>query len=640
MCRPHIDTLTLPTVAATRLTEPLRQILDLIDNVYAICSNVPRSSLDDSECYLAAPCGIMQSKHKRKQFVHGSNSHRFLTPVLLCSSRSVENMTQHDSIIDESGPSMTDSTISDGQRSSGLGAINPQGFLWFLTLIFAAMPIFWLGFQSLANAWMTPEYSHGPLIPLISLYLFLRELRRAEPILARSFVNRVPGIVVIMLGLVLGIFGNLVQIPDIVTYALIVWIGGVVLTGFGWTRGKTHQLPVLHLIFMLPLPQFVFWKLTIFLQLVSSELGVWFIQLAGVPVFLEGNVIDLGVYKLQVAEACSGLRYLFPILSFSYLFAILYRGPFWHKVVMFLMAAPLTVFMNSVRIGMIGVLVNSYGIGQAEGFLHFFEGWVIFGACIGILFLTAILLQRLTPSPLSLRDTIDMDFEGLGAQAKRLLAIAPAAGVIVATLVSLTVSAAFLFFPEPDRIQPDRNRFSTFPRNIDSWNSYTIPLEPAVEKVLNASDYINAVYTTSENPDGYVNFFAAYYDKQTEGSGIHSPEVCLPVGGWEIFSIAPTQISIPNSLYGTFTLNRAVIEKGLSRQLVYYWFEQRGTRMTNDYLAKMNVVYDSLTIGRTDGALVRFVTPISEDETEAMADARLQSFMGGLLLQLPRFIPE
>ena len=160
---------------------------------------------------------------------------------------------------------------------------------------------------------------------------------------------------------------------------------------------------------MLPLPQFIYWKLTIFLQLISSEMGVWFIQLAGVPVFLEGNVIDLGIYKLQVAEACSGLRYLFPILSFSYLFAILYRGPFWHKVVMFAMAAPLTVFMNSFRIGVIGVLVNSYGIGQAEGFLHFFEGWVIFGACIALLFLTAVLLQRLTPSPLSLRDTIDLD---------------------------------------------------------------------------------------------------------------------------------------------------------------------------------------------------------------------------------------
>ncbi|WP_146592179.1 VPLPA-CTERM-specific exosortase XrtD [Puniceibacterium confluentis] len=519
-------------------------------------------------------------------------------------------------------------------------SVNPLGIVLFAALIAVALPIFWLGFQSLGAAWLTPEYSHGPLIPLISLYLFLRELRQAPPHDPGARVNRWPGILVIAAGLVLGIFGNLVQIPDVVTYALIVWVGGVVLTGFGWQRGKTHQLPVLHLVFMLPLPQFVYWQLTIFLQLVSSELGVWFIELAGIPVFLEGNVIDLGVYKLQVAEACSGLRYLFPILSFSYLFAILYRGPFWHKVVMFAMAAPLTVFMNSFRIGMIGVLVNSYGIGQAEGFLHFFEGWVIFGACIAILFLTAVLLQRLTPSPLSLRDTIDMDFDGLGAQAARVLSIAPARGIVIATLTSLAVTAAFLLTPAPDRVLPGRDSFALFPRGIGDWNSFTIPLEPETAKVLNASDHINAVFARPGQPEAYVNFFAAYYDKQTEGSGIHSPEVCLPVGGWEVFSIDPTEVTVRDTVYGSFTLNRAVIEKGLSRQLVYYWFEQRGKRMTNDYLAKADVVWDSLTIGRTDGALVRFVTPILRGEAEAEADARLQGFMGELLPRLPRFIPE
>ncbi|KMK63840.1 VPLPA-CTERM-specific exosortase XrtD [Puniceibacterium sp. IMCC21224] len=535
---------------------------------------------------------------------------------------------------------MSDASSLSRFAISGTRPVNPLGLLLFAALIVAALPIFWLGFQSLGAAWITPEYSHGPLIPLISLYLFLRELRQAPPRDPAAPVNRWPGIVVLLIGLLFGIFGNLVRIPDVVTYALIIWVGGVVLTGFGWQRGKTHQLPVLHLIFMLPLPQFVYWQLTIFLQLVSSELGVWFIQLAGVPVFLEGNVIDLGVYKLQVAEACSGLRYLFPILSFSYLFAILYRGPFWHKAVMFLMAAPLTVFMNSFRIGMIGVLVDSYGIGQAEGFLHFFEGWVIFGACIGILFLTAVLLQRLTPSPLSLRDTIDMDFDGLGAQATRILSIAPARGILIATLLSAAVTAAFVLTPAPDRVLPQRDSFALFPRGIGDWNSYTIPLEPETARVLNASDYINAVYTEPGRPDTYVNFFSAYYDKQTEGSGIHSPEVCLPVGGWEVFSIDPTEVTIQDTVYGTFNLNRAVIEKGLSRQLVYYWFEQRGERMTNDYLAKADVVWDSLTIGRTDGALVRFVTPIQPNESETDADARLQGFMAELLPRLPRFIPE
>ncbi len=534
---------------------------------------------------------------------------------------------------------MSDSAPS--LRSPGvLGAgLNMPGFGLLLLLVAAAVPIYWLGFLSLVQAWATPEYSHGPLIPLISLYLFLRELRNSPDWPADTPRDRRPGIAVIGFALLFGIFGNLVQIPDLVTYAFIIWVGGVVLTVFGWRIGRTHMLPVLHLIFMLPLPQFVFWKLTIFLQLISSQLGVWFIELAGIPVFLEGNVIDLGVYKLQVAEACSGLRYLFPILSFSYLFSILYRGPFWHKAVLFLMAAPLTVFMNSVRIGIIGILVDSYGIGQAEGFLHVFEGWVIFGVCIAILFLTAILLQRLTPSPLSFMETIDLDFQGFGAQLRRLPRIAPSAGMLAASLLTLAVTAAFVLYPAPERQVVPRDGFALFPRHLGGWEGYSQVLDTDVERVLGATDYINATYI-APGEAGYVNLFSAWYERQTEGSGIHSPEVCLPVGGWEMFSLARYRVDLPATVYGSFEMNRAVIQKGTSKQLVYYWFEQRGRRMTNDYAAKASVVWDSLARGRTDGALVRFVTAIGPGETEADADARIQRLMAEALQKLPRFIPE
>jgi exosortase D (VPLPA-CTERM-specific) len=517
--------------------------------------------------------------------------------------------------------------------------LNSTGLLWFVLLVAASLPIYWLGFASLARAWVTPEYSHGPLIPLVSLYLFLRELRNAPPEDPSRPRSRWFGVVVIAFALMFGIFGNLIQIPDITTYAFIIWVMGVVLVSFGWERGRSHWAPVLHLVFMLPLPQFMYWHLTIFLQLVSSEIGVWFVRLAGVPVFLEGNVIDLGVYKLQVAEACSGLRYLFPILSFSYLFGILYRGPFWHKAVLFLSAAPLTVLMNSFRIGTIGVLVNSYGIEHAEGFLHFFEGWIIFGACVAILFGMAVVLQRLTPSPLSLSETIDLDFQGFGGQAARILRIAPSYGLVAAALLSTVTATGFVVAPAPERALVAREPFALFPHEIGDWSGMSTALEPEIEQVLGATDYANINYVAPGETQA-VNFFSAWYDKQTEGSGIHSPEVCLPVGGWEMASLDPITVSMPGTPHGDFTLNRAVIQNGLTRQLVYYWFEQRGRRMTNDYLAKATVIWDSLTLGRTDGALVRFVTPIGEGESEVEADARLQRLMADLLPRLPSHIPE
>ncbi len=516
--------------------------------------------------------------------------------------------------------------------------VNPVGFGLFVLLLLASIPVFWIGFVSLAKAWATPEYSHGPLIPLISLYLFLRELRQSPPV-EMTVNDRMPGLIVIGLGLAVAILGNMVKIPDIVTYAFIIWTGGVVLTVFGWKRGKTHQLPVLHLVFMLPLPQFIYWKLTVFLQGISSVIGVWLVDLAGIPVFLDGNIIDLGVYKLQVAEACSGLRYLFPILSFSYLFAILYRGPMWHKAVLLLAAAPLTVLMNSFRIGMIGILVNSYGIEHAEGFLHFFEGWVIFGACIGILFLMAIALQRLTPNPLPLSEAIDLDFDGLGAISARVLNISKSVALGIAMLMTAAVTAAWMVAQPPELDPVDRDPFSIFPRNLAGWSGTFVRLDADVEAVLGADDYVHMNYLTPGEP-ATVNLFSAFYHKQTEGSGIHSPEVCLPVGGWEIFSFDTKTVSFPETAYGTFDLNRAVIQKGLEKQLVYYWFEQRGTRHTNDFAAKMSVVKDSFQIGRSDGALVRFVTPILRGETDAEAEARIEELMASALKRMPRFIPE
>lgn len=516
-------------------------------------------------------------------------------------------------------------------------ADTPVGFVLFVILLVASLPVFWFGFYSLFRAWGTAEYSHGPIIPLISLYLFLRELRKSPPP-SHSATDRWPGVIIIIGALLLAWFGNLARVPDIVTYAFIFYTAGVVLTLFGWARGKTHQLPVFHLVFMLPLPQFLYWKLTIFLQGVSSVLGVWFISLADVPVFLDGNIIDLGVYKLQVAEACSGLRYLFPILSFSYLIAILYRGPYWHKAVLLLSAVPLAVFMNSFRIGMIGVLVDRYGIEQADGFLHFFEGWVIFMACVALLFGLAMILQRLTPSPLPLSTMIDLDFEGLGGVAARVISIRYSTALAAAVAVTLAVAVASMTTGAKESPPVARDNFAIFPEKIGSWQGVASPLDPAVEKTLGADDYINASYRSPDQPVP-VNLFVAFYDKQGEGSGIHSPEVCLPVGGWEVFSLEPYEMDMTGTGYGQFALNRAVIQKGLSKQLVYYWFEQRGRRMTNDFAAKAIVLWDGFMIGRTDGAMVRFVTEIAPEETEAVADARLKAFMHESLPKLPGFVP-
>ncbi len=517
-------------------------------------------------------------------------------------------------------------------------ALDPAGVAWFVIAIVSALPLFRIGLAGLATEWARPEYSHGPVIPVLSFYMFLREMKFVPPP-SRPVTDRWPGVLVIGLGLLVALVGNLVEIDDLVFYALIVWVGGLVLVSFGFRRGFLFWPAVLHLVFMLPLPQFLYWKINTTLQFFSSEIGVAFVRVMDVPVFLDGNVIDLGVYKLMVAEACSGLRYLFPIMSFSYVFAVLYTGARWHKAVLLLSAMPIAILMNALRIGVIGVLVDRYGIGQAEGFLHFFEGWVIFLSCIAILFLMVRVMQRLSGDRRPIGEAIDLDFSGLGHQLARVKTMAPSRALIVAALTTAALSAAWSLAPTRAAEPAPRDPFALFPLSIAGWEGAPAALAPKVEEELEADDYLSAFFRNPAEAEG-VDLFLSYYASQTQGSAIHSPAVCLPGAGWEVAAIRPMRVELPGTPFGSFTLNRAVIQKGLDRQLVYYWFAQRGRHLTNEYLVKWYLFIDGLTRNRTDGALVRLVTPLGRNEPEEAADARLGDFLRDVFPRLNAFVPD
>ena len=530
------------------------------------------------------------------------------------------------------------SATTDVRPSSGIGAYFQPGMLLLVVSVIAAIAFFWEGIEALLVAWQLPEYSHGPLIPVLSALLFLRQLKDV-PVNTGPVNDRWPGVVVMLVAVLFGALGKLSGIDDVVAYALILWVGALLLISFGWSTGKHFWPPVLHLIYMLPLPGVLYFKLSTYLQAVSSELGVWMLRLIDVPVFLEGNIIDLGILKLHVAEACSGLRYLFPILSFSYIFAVLYRGPTWHKAVLLLAAAPITVVMNSVRIAFAGWIVNYFGLDYLEGFTHFFEGWVIFMICVVLLFLLAWFMLFFHPDRPRLADALDLEMSGLPAQAARLRLIRPSTALILATVVVSAGAAAWAIRPPVVTMEVSREAFRSFPRELGDWQSSApMPLTKAVERTLAADDY-HSVELVSENATAPVGLFMAWYDDQTKG-GIHSPEICLPSAGWEIAWLERVNIGPELGVGENFNINRAVIQKGEARMMAYYWFAQHGRHVAWDFAAKMLLLWDGLTIGRTDGALVRLITPIARDETEDQAEERLRDMFLETVAVLPRFVPE
>ena len=513
------------------------------------------------------------------------------------------------------------------------------GIFWLTVAVVGAAVFFSDGLEALLEAWSLPEYSHGPLIPILSGLLFLRQLKMYPPDPGPK-KKRWVGVTVVVAALLLATLGKLATMSDLVAYATILWIGGILLISFGWDTGKHFWPPVLHLVYMLPLPGTIYYKVTTWLQLVSSELGVWFLKLLSVPVFLEGNIIDLGVYKLHVAEACSGLRYLFPILSFSYIFAVLYKGPMWHKAVLLISAAPITVLMNSVRIAIAGVLVQELGLDWLDGFTHFFEGWVIFIACILILFALARIMLFFNPQRMGLVDALDLDTDGLATQAARIRLVRASPAMISAAVLMVLATTSWQLLPERETPVIERASFAQFPRRLGDWTQNGPPrtLEESVEVVLAADEY-HSISLTKEGASASVDFFSAWYVDQSKG-GVHSPEICLPGGGWEIAWLERSDLTEEMNWPTPFMVNRAVIQKGETRMMVYYWFEQRGRKIAWDIAAKYWLLVDGIASGRTDGALVRLITPIVGDETEKEAEQRLREVLGEVSEVMPDFIPR
>ncbi|MCK5889230.1 MAG: VPLPA-CTERM-specific exosortase XrtD, partial [Methylococcales bacterium] len=388
---------------------------------------------------------------------------------------------------------------------------------------------------------------------------------------------------------------------------------------------------LLLLVFAIPLPYFLEASLSANLQLLSSKLGVAFIRWCDIPVFLEGNVIDLGVYKLQVVEACSGLRYLFPLMSLGFICAYLFNTSLWKRVIVFLSTIPITLLMNSFRIGVIGILVDQWGIAMAEGFLHDFEGWIVFMACMGLLFIEMYILfkmgQKDSKSFFEVFGLVYLE-DVISDETKQRQISYPLIAVTLALIVAVFVVGSL---DRREEIIPPRKTFPSFPDKLGGWNGTQSPMDSDVIDVLQVSDYILSDYS---KPDSVpVNFYVAYYESQRKGVSPHSPRVCIPGGGWQISDISRIELA-------ELPVNRIVIKKGQSKQLVYYWFQQRGRMMSNEYYMKWYLFKDALLLNRTDGALVRVTTPVSPLESIEDADKRLVGFTQDLLPILPDYIPE
>ncbi len=202
--------------------------------------------------------------------------------------------------------------------------------------------------------------------------------------------------------------------------------------------------------------------------------------------------------------------------------------------------------------------------------------------------------------------------------------------------VLLLAAALFLHARSHPETQVARLPIGDFPRELDGWSSQDIPIEQAVRDILGPGEFLSRIYYRLNQP--YIDFFVAYFPSQRTGNTIHSPKNCLPGSGWMPAESGHLQIQDPAG--SRVTVNRYIIAKGLDREFVLYWYQAHGRVVASEYWAKYFLVADAIGMNRSDGSLVRVITPIGRNEDPEIAQQRAVQFAQAALAKLDGYIPR
>ena len=185
---------------------------------------------------------------------------------------------------------------------------------------------------------------------------------------------------------------------------------------------------------------------------------------------------------------------------------------------------------------------------------------------------------------------------------------------------------------------PPRAPLSSLPSQIDGWSGTDDALDRQTLDVLGPGDFLVRDYENASQPQPWINLYIAYFPTQKTGDTIHSPNHCLPGAGWVPSSRERVRITRPDG--SSFPVNRYVVSKLGERQLVLYWFQAHGRAVASEYWAKYYLVSDSVRMNRSDGGMVRLMTPMLDGESPDAAQARMMKFGSQLLPLLDSYIPR
>ena len=480
--------------------------------------------------------------------------------------------------------------------------------------------------QHLGTDWYTnPDYSHGFLVPCLAAYLVWERRRQLATLPPEPSLWGIGLLSAGLLGLTIGAIGTELYLQRT---SLILVIAGLVLLVVGRTFLQVLAFPIAFLFFMVPLPAIVMNAIAFPLQLLAAQIATFSLYSLSIPVLREGNIIMLARTTLEVAEACSGIRSLQALLALGTVYAYFSQSLVWKRWTIVLLSLPIAIAANVFRVTGTGVLAEYLGPEAAQGFYHSLSGWLIFVVAFVLLLCCGAVISRIGKSEGHRRTPSATPIPEQAQVRPSAMKLWP---TVIAVAMLLSIWVLLESRPREESV-PARKSFSDFPLAIaERWHGKELGLDQKTLDALKLSDYMMRVYlpVTADKDDRAVVrekgpatpafLYVSYYRSQRTGATYHSPKNCLPGSGWQIVAADRITAQVPGR--EPITVNKILVEKGLDKELILYWYQDRGRVIASEYWAKAYLIWDAMTSNRTDGALVRLSVPVTATPDQAFRHA-------------------